>query len=70
MKRSLNHHQSINGDGVDVILLLKAVVAMAAIAIAAVGSVAPEFVESGLSWGQGVVAFLGGSLGAFLTLHK
>lgn len=51
-------------------LVWKATTAMAVIALALVGALAPEIVDNGLTWGQGLVALSGAALGAFLALHR
>lgn len=51
-------------------LVLKGSTAMAVLSLALVGALAPDFAHSGVTWGQGLVALIGGSLGAYLASHR
>lgn len=51
-------------------MVLKGSTAMAIVALAVSGVLAPEIAQSGISWGQGMIALSGGILGAFLALRR
>ena len=62
----LSQCQSNKGFG----LALKGSTAMAVLFLAIGGSFAPEMAQSGVTWGQGAIAAVGASIGAFLAMHR
>lgn len=70
MRRVFSHDRQAHRSTIDQILVLKSVVAMATLALVLVGALYPQFASDGVSWGQGIVASIGGILGGYLSLHK
>ena len=68
MKRTGFHNDHPQDWGHGLGFIIKSTTAMSVVALAVVGSLAPEIVKTGLSWEQGLVALAGGILGAFLAL--
>jgi hypothetical protein len=68
MSKAINTKSGHSPFPIEPILLLKSAVGMAFVALVVATAIIPEVAKTGLNWGQGIIAFVGGVAGALMSL--